>query len=282
MTALQGQQRQEKAHGPAASIAHQQRGGLCVGPQIRQQRTNEHRTHRGVRPQLGLICHQERANRHNAHTGRQPVHTIGTVDHIDAGPDQDHDQQQIHRVGQCKLPAQQLHAAAVEIQVGHTCHHRNGQVDQTFFVLVPSFFRCIIQVTGQHRSHQKHRVDQILGAERHKRKADQRNAQHKDQAGATGFALGQLSVHCKRTAMVLGKFITEQRVHQCGQCKCQQQCHCIYTPLPNGRCQHRNHFQYPLSALKFNYTKECITSGWKNQPDKSPQRRPWSSGDSGL
>ena len=104
MTRLEGQQGQEKAHRAATGVPHQDGGGLGVDPQIGQQRAHEHRRRGDVAAQLFAVEQREGAHADHRQTGGQAVHAVGAVDHIDAGPDQNHDQQQVDRVGQQEVP----------------------------------------------------------------------------------------------------------------------------------------------------------------------------------
>ena len=221
MTALEGQHGDEKAHGAAAGVAHQQAGGLGVEPQVGQQRTDEHHAGGGVGAQFGLISQQVGANGHHRQTGGKAVHTIGTVDHVDACPDKDDDEQQVHRIGQRKAPLQKVHPAAVEVQVGDARQHRNDKINDALFVLVPSGLGGIVQIAGEHGGDEQHIVHHILGVEGQERQRHQRDAQHKDQPGASRLALGKFAVHRKGAAMVVGQFIAENGICQGGQDKCQ-------------------------------------------------------------
>ena len=241
MAALERQHGDEKSHGAAAGIAHQQAGGLGVKPQVGQQRTNEHHTGGGVGAQLGLIGQQVGANGHHCQTGGKAVHTVGTVDHIDACPDKDDDEQQVHRIGQREAPLQKVYAAAIEVQVGHARQHRNDKINDAFFVLIPRGLGGIVQIAGEHRGDEQHIIHYILGVEGQKRQRHQCDAQHKDQPGATRLALGKLAVHRKGAAMVVGQFIAENGIRQGGQSERQQKCHGIHAPLPDDRGQHLDH-----------------------------------------
>ena len=241
MAALEGQHGDEKAHGAAAGVAHQQAGGLGVEPQVGQQRTDEHHTGGGVGTQLGLIGQQVGANGHHCQTGGKAVHTVGAVDHVDACPDEDDDEQQVHRIGQREAPLQKVHPAAVEVQVGDARQHRNDKIDDALFVLVPSSLGGIVQIAGEHGSDQQHIIHHILGGEGQKRQRHQRDAQHKDQSGAARLALGKFAVHRKGAAMVVGQFIAENGIRQGGQGERQQKCHGIHAPLPDDRGKHLDH-----------------------------------------
>src|SRR5699024_9641103 len=121
---------QEKAHGAAAGVPHQDGGGLGVDPQVGQQRPHEHRRSGDVAGQLLGVQQSEGAHADHRQAGGQTVHAVGAVDHVDAGPDQDDDQQQVDRVGQHKIPVQEPHPTAVEVQVGDAGHQGNDKVDQ--------------------------------------------------------------------------------------------------------------------------------------------------------
>ena len=241
MTALERQHGDEKAHCAAAGIAHQQAGGLGVEPQVGQQRTDEHHTSRSIRAQLGLIGQQIGADGHHRQTGRKAVHTIGTVDHVDACPDKDDDEQQVHRIRQGEAPLQKVYAAAVEVQVGDARQHRNDKINDALFVLVPRGLGGIVQIAGQHGGDDQHIVHHILGGEGQERQRHQCDAQHKDQSGASRLALGKLAVHRKGAAVVVGQFIAENGIRQGGQGKRQQKCHGIHAPLPDDRGKHLDH-----------------------------------------
>ena len=243
MAALQRQDRDEEAHGTAAGIAHQQAGGLCVGPQVGQQRTHEHDTCGAVVTQLLLIGQQVGADGHNGHAGGQAVHTVGAVDHVDAGPDQDDDQQQVHGIRQREAPLQELHPAAVEVQVGDTGHDGDHKINDALLVLVPGGLGGIVEVAGEHGRDEQHRVDDILHLERQECQRHQRDAQHEDQAGAAGLALGQAAVDRKLAAVVMGKFIVEYRIHQSREDKGQQERQSVHAALPHDRKQHFDHLQ---------------------------------------
>ena len=241
MAALERQHGDEKAHGAAASIAHQQAGGLGVEPQVGQQRTNEHHTGGGVGAQLGLISQQVGANGHHRQTGGKAVHTVGAVDHVDACPDKDDDEQQVHRVGQREAPLQKVYAAAIEVQVGDARQHRDDKINDAFFVLIPRGLGGIVQIAREHGGDEQHIVHHILGVEGQERQRHQRDAQYKDQSGASRLALGKLAVHRKGAAVVVGQFIAENGIRQGGQGKRQQKCHGIHAPLPDDRGQHLDH-----------------------------------------
>ena len=101
-------------------------------------------------PQLLPIGQQERADGHHCQAGREAVHTVGTVDHIDAGPDEHDDEQQVDRVRDAERPVQQLHAGAVEVEVGDTCHHRDDKINEALFVFVPGRIRRIVKIAREH------------------------------------------------------------------------------------------------------------------------------------
>ena len=100
VAALERQHREEEAHGAAARVTHQQGGGLGIHPQVGQQCADEDDGGGAVVGQLFVVGDQVGADGHHRQTGGQAVHTVGAVDHVDAGPDQDDDEQQIHRIGQ--------------------------------------------------------------------------------------------------------------------------------------------------------------------------------------
>ena len=241
VAALERQHGDEKAHGAAAGIAHQQAGGLGIQPQVGQQRTDEHHTSRSIRTQFGLISQQVGANGNHCQTGGKAVHTIGAVDHVDACPDQDDDEQQVHCIRQGEAPLQKVYAAAIEVQVGDARQHRDDKIDDAFFVLIPGGFGGIVQITGEHGGDQQHIVHHILCVEGQKRQRHQCDAQHKDQSGASRLALGKLAVHRKGAAVIVGQFIAENGICQGGQGKCQQKCHGLHAPLPDDRGQHLDH-----------------------------------------
>ena len=62
----------------------------------------------------------------------------------------------------------------------------------------------------------------------HHGQRDQCDAEHEDEAGTPGLALGEFAVHGKRAAMVVGELIVEHRVHQRGQRKCKQKAQRIH------------------------------------------------------
>ena len=103
---------------------------------------------------------------------------------------------------------------AVEVQVGHTRHDGDDEVDEAFFVFVPRHFRSIVKIAREHGGNEQHGIDDILGAQRHHCQRNQRDAEHEDEAGTAGLALGELAVHRKGAAMVLGELFPEDRVHQ--------------------------------------------------------------------
>ena len=249
VAALQGQDGDEETHGAAAGIAHQQGAGLCVGPQVSQQRTHEHHTGGAVVGQLFVVGDQVGADGHHRQTGGQAVHTVGAVDHVDAGPDQDDDEQQVHRIRQGEAPLQELHAAAVEVEVGHACHHGDDKVDDAFFVLVPGLFGGIVKVAGEHGSDEQHGVDDIFHPERQECQRHQRDAQHEDQAGTAGLALGQAAIDGKFTTMVVGKLVVEQRIGKRGERKCQQKRCGIHPALPDDRHQRFDHISILLISF---------------------------------
>ena len=237
MAAFEGQHCDKEAHCAAAGIAHQQAGRLCVGPQIGQQRTHEHNACGAVLGQLCFIGQQVGTDGHHCNTCRKAVHAVGAVDHIDAGPDQNNDQQQVHSIRQSETPLQEIHTAAVEVEVGHTCNNGNGKINDTLFILVPCSFSSIVKVAGQHGCNEQDGVDDVFHLERQECQRYQCDAQHEDQAGTTGLTLGKRTVHRKLAAMVVRKLIVKNGVHQSRKGKRQQECQSIDAALSYDRKQ---------------------------------------------
>ena len=221
MVALESQNGKEEAHGTAACVTHQQGRGFGVLPQVGQQGTDKDNAGGGVIPQFVPVSQQEGTDADHGKAGGKAVHAIGAVDHVDAGPDQDDDQNEVDGIGQAEAPLQKTDTGTVEVQVGHTCHNGDDQVDQTLFVLVPGGLGGIIEVAGKHGGDEQDGVDDVLGLKRHHGQRDQRNAEHEDEAGTTGLALGELAIHGESTAMIVGELIVEYRIHQ----RCQNKRH---------------------------------------------------------
>ena len=260
MAALEGQDGQEEAHGAAARVTHQQGGRLGVLPQVGQQGTNEHDACGGVIPQFLPVGQQEGADADHGKAGGKAVHAIGAVDHIDAGPDQDDDQDEVDGIGQAEAPAQEVDLRAVEVQVGHARHNGDDQIDQALFVLVPGGLGGIVKIAGEHGRNEQDGVDDILYLKGHHGQRDQCDAEHKDEAGAPGLALGEFAVHGKRAAMVVGELIVEHRVHQRGQRKCKQKAQRIHGARV-ARKQLKHSF-FPLS--RSGRGRSCsFTAGYK-------------------
>ena len=231
MAALERQHREEEAHGAAARVAHQQGGGLGIHPQVGQQRADEDDGGGAVIPQFLAVSQQEGADADHRQAGRQAVHTVGAVDDIDAGPDEDDDEHEVERIRDGKAPLQKVHGGAVEVQVGHTRHNGDDEVDEAFFVFVPGHLGGIVKIAGEHGGDEQHGIDDILGAQRHHRQRDQRDAEHEDEAGAAGLAFGKLAVHRKRAAMVVGELFPKDRIHQRRQRKSQQKSQRVHGAL---------------------------------------------------
>ena len=134
-----------------------------------------------------------------------------------------------------EIPAQQLHAAAVEIQIGDAGHRRDDEIDQALFVFVPGGVGGVVQVARQHGRNEQHHIDAVFQMERHKGQGNQHDAQHKDQARAPGFALGQGAVHRVGPAMVLGQAAAEQAGKQPRKHERQQERQRIHPALANDR-----------------------------------------------
>ena len=223
VAALEGQDGEEEAHGTAAGVAHQEAGGLCIGPQVGQQCADKDDGSGGVAPQLLAVSQQEGADAHHREAGGQAVHAVGAVDHIDAGPDEDDDEQQVERIGNGESSAQEVDARAVEVQVGNTCHHGDDEVDEALLVLVPRRLGGVVKVARQHGGDEQNGINKVLHLKRHHRQRHQRDAEHEDESGTPGLALGELAVDGEGTAMVVGELVVEDRVHQGGQGKRQQE-----------------------------------------------------------
>ena len=146
MAALEGEDGEEEAHRTTAGVAHQEARGLSVGPQVGQQRTDEDDGCGGVVAQLLPVGQQEGADAHHRKAGRQAIHAVGAVDHVDAGPDEDDDEQQVKGVRDGEGHAQEVHRRAVEVQVGDARHHCDDKVDESLFVLVPRRLGGVIEV----------------------------------------------------------------------------------------------------------------------------------------
>ncbi len=136
-----------------------------------------------------------------------------------------------------------MHAAAIEVEIGHACHRSNDKIDDALFVLVPGGLGCIVKVAGQHRCNEQHRINDVFHLERQERQRHQCDAQHKNQAGTAGLALGKCTVHRKFAAMVVRKFIVKNRIHQGREDKSQQECQGIHTALSHDRKQPFDHIQ---------------------------------------
>ena len=248
MAALEGQNGQEEAHGAAARVTHQQGGRLGVLPQVGQQSTNEHNACGGVIPQFLPVGQQEGADADHGKAGGKAVHAIGAVDHIDAGPDQDDDQDEVDGIGQVEAPAQEVDLRAVEVQVGHARHNGDDQIDQALFVLVPGSLGGIVKIAGEHGRNEQDGVDDVLCFKGHHGQRDQCDAEHEDEAGAPGLALGEFAVHGKRAAMVVGELIVEHRVHQRGQRKCKQKAQRIHGARVARKQLKHSFFLFPGAA----------------------------------
>ena len=260
MAALEGQDGQEEAHGAAARVTHQQGGRLGVLPQVSQQGTNEHDACGGVIPQFLPVGQQEGADADHGKAGGKAVHAIGAVDHVDAGPDQDDDEDEVDGIGQAEAPAQEVDLRAVEVQVGHARHNSDDQIDQALFVLVPGSLGGIVKIAGEHGRNEQDGVDDILCLKRHHGQRDQCDAEYKDEAGTPGLALGEFAIHGKRAAMVVGELIVEHRVHQRGQRKCKQKAQRIHGARV-ARKQLKHSF-FPLS--RSGRGRSCsFTAGYK-------------------
>ena len=257
MAALERQHGNEKAHSAASGVAHQQAGRFCVGPQIGQQCTHEHNTCGAVLGQLCFIGQQVGADGHDCHAGRQTVHAVGAVDHIDAGPDQNDDEQQVHCIRQREAPLQKVHTAAVEVQVSGTGYNGDHKIDQAFFVLIPCGLCRIVKVTGQHGRNEQHGVDDILHLEGQEGHRHQRDAQHEDQAGTAGLALGKCTIHRKLAAMVMGEPVMKNGIHQSRESKCQQKCQSIHAALSHDRKQQFDHIQ--SSSFFYSYCERSVS-----------------------
>ena len=193
-------------------------------------------------------------------------YTVGAVDHVDAGPDQDDDEQQVHRIRQGEAPLQELHAAAVEVEVGHACHHGDDKVDDAFFVLVPGLFGGIVKVAGEHGSDEQHGVDDIFYPERQECQRHQRDAQHEDQAGTAGLALGQAAIDGKFTAMVVGKLVVEQRIGKRSERNASRNAAASTPRCPTTDTRDSIIFLFSSFLLQFMpCVVECITPHPKNQ-----------------
>ena len=136
-----------------------------------------------------------------------------------------------------------MYAAAVEVEVGHARHGGNDKIDDALFVLVPCGLGGIVKVTGQHGRDQQYGVNDVLHLEWQEGQRHQCDAQHKDQAGTAGLALGKRTVHRKFAAMVVRKFIVKNRIHQGREGKGKQECQSIHTALSHDRKQPFDHIQ---------------------------------------
>ncbi len=108
----------------------------------------------------------------------------------------------------------------LQVQVGHARHNGDDQIDQALFVLVPGGLGGIVKIAGEHGRNEQDGVDDVLCLKRHHGQRDQRDAEHEDESGTPGLALGELAVDGKGAAMVVGELVVEHRVHQRGQRKC--------------------------------------------------------------
>lgn len=194
-----------------------------------------------------------------ARLAERPVHAIGTVDHVDAGPDQDDDQDEVDGIGQAEAPAQEVDLRAVEVQVGHARHNGDDQIDQALFVLVPGSLGGIVKIAGEHGRNEQDGVDDILCFKGHHGQRDQCDAEHKNEAGTP--ALPWRVRHSRQThGHGRGELIVEHRVHQRGQRKCKQKAQRIHGARV-ARKQLKHSF-FPLS--RSGRGRSCsFTAGYK-------------------